>query len=110
MPKLARDGITKKKSKFHEDFNFERQHSVSYSLIALVGVLDMIYAFLLFWPANGFPIWLMVSLLQFYIPLSIFIRYLKMGLQYQRNHYLAAALILVAIAVNLCDLAMPGYN
>jgi hypothetical protein len=80
QPRLARDGFKKTKSRFHEDFNFERQHGVSYSVIFLVGVLDMTYAFLLFWPANGFPIWLMVSLLQFYIPLSIFIRYLKMGL------------------------------
>ena len=63
----------------------------------------------MFWPANGFPIWLMVTLLQFHIPLSVLFRHLKMGLAYRKLHYIAAVLIIISIVINLCDLALPEY-
>lgn len=75
----------------------------------LVGCLDMIYAFLLFWPANGFPIWLMISLLQLFIPLNMIIRYVKMELRFEKRHYIAGGVILSAIALNLIDFAFPDY-
>jgi len=76
----------------------------------LVGFLDMSYAFLLFWPANGFPIWIMVSLLQLFIPLNMLIRYITMELRFQRNHYIAGGIILAAIVLNLFDFAFPDYE
>lgn len=69
----------------------------------------MIYAFLLFWPANGFPIWLMVSLLQLFIPLNMIIRYFKMDLRFEKRHYIAGGIILAAILLNLLDFAFPVY-
>jgi len=76
----------------------------------LVGFLDMTYAFLLFWPANSFPIWIMVSLLQLFIPLNMLIRYLTMELRFQRNHYIAGGIILAAIVLNLFDFAFPVWQ
>jgi hypothetical protein len=32
-------------------------------VIALVGMLDMLYAFFLFWPANVIPVWMLLVLL-----------------------------------------------
>ena len=69
-----------KKTTMHEAFNIDRPHQVGVCIIILVGLLDMVYVFLLFWSANEFPIWLMVSLLQLFIPLNMLIRSGFMGL------------------------------
>ena len=75
----------------------------------LVGLLDMIYVFLLFWSANEFPIWLMVSLLQLFIPLNMLIRSAFMGLTFKTIHYVAAAVIIAAIGINLLDFTVGSY-
>ena len=46
-----------------EAFRLNKKQRLDYFTIAVVGMLDMAYVFLLFWSANGFPIWLMVTLL-----------------------------------------------
>merc|ERR1712166_780576 len=93
-----------------EDFNLDRQQNADDWTIMLVGFLDMTYAFLLFWPANSFPIWIMVSLLQLFIPLNMLIRYVTMELRFQRNHYIAGGIILAAIVLNLFDFAFPVWQ
>ena len=46
-----------------EEFRLNKKQSLDCFTITIVGMLDMTYVFLLFWSANGFPIWLMVTLL-----------------------------------------------
>lgn len=64
----------------------------------------MAYAFLLFWPANVMPVWLMVTLMQMFIPLKLFLSMYFNKLQYYPKHMLAAFGILVAVAVNIVNL------
>jgi hypothetical protein len=91
----------------HEMFSVERRgKSVKCTTILLVGLLDMIYAFLLFWPANGIPIWLMISLLQMFIPLNTFIRASYMNLRFNKVHYAAGGIILLAVVINLLGFAI----
>ena len=46
----------------HELFNIERP-SVSLCVVTFIGIIDMLYAFLLFWPANAIPVWLLITML-----------------------------------------------
>jgi hypothetical protein len=44
----------------------------------------MFYAFFFFWPANAVPMWLLVTLLQFFIPLNMFIRAYFLKMKFKR--------------------------
>ncbi len=66
--------------------------------------LDMLYAFFLFWPANMIPIWLLVSLLQFFIPLNMLFRSCCNGLKHFTTHVIAGFIILVAVVLNMIDI------
>lgn len=68
----------------------------------------MAYAFLLFWPANVMPVWLMVTLMQLFIPFKLFLSMYFNKLQYYPKHMLAAGGILVAVAINLVNLKDRG--
>lgn len=54
---------TKQKKRLHELYQLDRAPDVGYCIIAFVGVLDMFKSFLLFWPANVMPLWLLISVL-----------------------------------------------
>jgi hypothetical protein len=62
------------------------------------------YAFFLFWPANVVPIFMLVSLLQLFIPLSVFMRQCCIGLKHYKIHIVAAGVILVGILFSYIDL------
>jgi len=53
----------KQTKRLHELFNIERTPSVGTCVISFIGLLDMLYAFFLFWPANVIPIWLLITML-----------------------------------------------
>jgi len=65
----------------------------------------MLYAFFLFWPANMIPIWLLISLLQFFIPLNMFFRSCCIGLKHYLIHIVAGCIILGAIVINMIDIS-----
>jgi hypothetical protein len=95
----------------HEAFNLNRPpQDAATCLIIMFGLLDMVYVFLLFWSANEFPIWLMVTLLQLFIPLNMFIRSTFMGLTFKTIHYVAGGVIISAIALNLLDFTVTDYH
>lgn len=60
----------------------------------------MLYAFMLFWPANVLPIYLLVALLQIYIPLNILTRSLFMDSDQYAKHKLASVIIAAAVIFN----------
>jgi len=60
----------------------------------------MLYAFFLFWPANVLPLYLLIALLQIFIPLNIWMRLLIMQSEQHKKHNLAAAIIIIALVVN----------
>ena len=64
----------------------------------------MLYAFFLFWPANVIPIWLLCSLLQFFIPTNMIFRRC-IGLKHYKTHMLAGLIIFLAVILNIVDLA-----
>jgi len=64
----------------------------------------MVYAFLLFWPANVISPWLFITLLQFFIPLNLFFKSCVLKLKYTRVHFIAGFLILAGVAINLVGL------
>jgi hypothetical protein len=61
----------------------------------------MFYAFFLFWPANEISPWLVITLLQFFIPVNMFFGKCCTKLQYYRIHIMAALTILGGIAINM---------
>ena len=67
----------------------------------------MLYAFFLFWPANVIPIWLIITLLQLFIPLNLFLRSCCVGLKHYKIHIYASLIILVGVGINLGDLGVP---
>ena len=79
---------------------------MGWCIIGIIGALDMLYAFFLFWPANIIPIWLLCSLLQFFIPINMVIRRC-IGLKHYLTHVVAGLTILLAVVLNVVDLA--GY-
>ena len=66
--------VKKHQKRLHELYNIDRAPSVGLLVISLVGCLDMLKSFFLFWPANVMPLWLLVSLLQVFIPLNMILR------------------------------------
>jgi len=65
----------------------------------------MLYAFFLFWPANIIPIWLLITLLQFFIPLNMLFRSCCIGLKHYLIHVVAGFIILFAVVLNMIDIA-----
>lgn len=65
----------------------------------------MLYAFFLFWPANMIPIWLLISLLQFFIPLNMLFRSCCIGLKHYLVHVVAGCIILAGIILNMIDIS-----
>lgn len=94
------DGV----SHLHEVFKIERKTELGCCIFALIGVCDMFYAFFVFWPANTIPMWLLVTLLQFFIPLNMFIRHAAMKLKFHRMQLIAGVIIMIAVLVNFMDL------
>lgn len=64
----------------------------------------MLYTFLLFWPATVLPVLLLVTLLQFFIPMNMLFRAL-VGVQHYRVHIFATFIIVLAIVVGLFGVA-----
>lgn len=60
----------------------------------------MLYAFLLFWPATVLPILLLITLLQFFIPMNMLFRTL-MGLEHHKIHIVATSVIILATLISL---------
>lgn len=94
----------KKKStgdyQMHEIFNLDRSPKVGNCVIATIGAIDMARAVLLFWPANVLPLYLLITLLQIYIPLNYLMRQLVVGVKQHKKHTFAALTILLAVGVN----------
>ena len=101
---LTRMRKKKQKKRLHELFNIERTPQVGWCLIGVIGALDMLYAFFLFWPANMIPLWLLVSLLQFFIPLNMLFRSCCIGLKHYTMHVIAGFIILAAVILNMIDI------
>lgn len=53
----------KHKKRLHELYNVDRTPSVGFCVICLVGCIDILKSFFLFWPANVMPLWLLVCML-----------------------------------------------
>jgi hypothetical protein len=53
----------KQTKQLHQLFDIERAPEMNNCVIALVGMLDMLFAFFLFWPANVIPVWTLLVLL-----------------------------------------------
>mmetsp|Transcript_21402 Transcript_21402/g.26340 ORF Transcript_21402/g.26340 Transcript_21402/m.26340 type:complete len:273 (-) Transcript_21402:549-1367(-) len=93
------------KKRLHELFNIERTPNVGWCVIGIIGALDMLYAFFLFWPANMIPVYLLVALLQFFIPLNMLFRSCCLGLKHYAIHVIAGFVILLATILSMVDLA-----
>ena len=63
----------------------------------------MLYAYLLFWPAAVLPVLLMSTLLQFFIPVNMFLRSMT-GLRHHKRHLVAAVVIALAVGIGMCGI------
>ena len=64
----------------------------------------MLYAFFLFWPANVIPVYLLITLLQFFIPLNMLFRSCCIGLTHYTKHMVAGFIIAGSVILNLIDI------
>lgn len=99
----------KQTKRLHELFNIERTPSVGTCVISFIGLLDMLYAFFLFWPANVIPIWLLITMLQFFIPFNMLVRSCCIGLRHYKVHAFAGFIIFAAVCINLLDFTTTAY-
>ena len=68
-------------------------------------MFDMLYAFFLFWPANVIPVYLLITLLQTFIPLKMFFRTCCIGLKHHKRHILAGAIIIISVVISIMDIS-----
>ena len=90
-------------------FNIERAPEINNCVIALVGVLDMLYAFLLFWPANVIPVWMLLVLLQLFIPFQMLLRRAFIGIRHYNTHTIAGLIIFAAVCISMLDFTLPNF-
>lgn len=64
----------------------------------------MLYAFFLFWPANVIPVWLLVTFLQFFIPLNMLFRACCIDSKHYLTHIFAGFIITSAVILNMVDI------
>ena len=76
---LAQIKPKKAEKKLHKIFKLDRTPELGCFVVTIIGALDMLYAFFLFWPANILPYYLLISLLQIFIPLNLMMRSLAIG-------------------------------
>ena len=72
--------------------------------VIFVGLLDMAYAFCLFWPANVIPIFVLTCCMQFFIPLNTILGSLLCGRPQYKKHVWIALYIVAGIM-----LSFSGY-
>eukprot|EP00347_Sterkiella_histriomuscorum_P015447 403356997 len=94
----------KRDKRLHQMFNIQRTPSVGFCVVGFIGLLDMFYAFFLFWPANVMPIWLLIILLQLFIPLKFFCAICMHNLQFFKVHIYSALIIIIGIVLALISL------
>jgi hypothetical protein len=107
---MSRAGEQKQTKKLHQLFEIERAPDVNNCVIGLVGMLDMLYAFFLFWPANVIPVWMLLVLLQLFIPLNMLVRRGCLGLSHFKVHSMSALIILAAIGIAMLNFTTAGYQ
>lgn len=67
-----------------------------------ISILDMLKSFFLFWPANVMPFWLLISLLQLFIPINLFLRSCCIEeTRHYKIHWLSGLMILVGCILNM---------
>ena len=78
---------------------------ISYNLLFNIQyrILDLAKSFFLFWPANVMPYWLLISILQLFIPINLLFRTCCIeDTRHYKIHWLSALLIFVGVIVNMC--------
>lgn len=93
-----------------ELFEIERTPEVNNCVIGLIGLLDMFYAFFLFWPANVIPIWMLIVLLQLFVPFNMLVRSACIGLTHYKVHSIAGFIIFIAVALSFGNFATSYYQ
>jgi hypothetical protein len=97
--------VKKHQKRLHELYNIDRAPSVGLCVISLVGCLDMLKSFFLFWPANVMPLWLLVSMLQLFIPLNMILRSCCIQNVLHHNvHWLSALVIIIGCVLSVMTL------
>lgn len=100
----------KQTKQLHQLFDIERAPEMNNCVIALVGMLDMLYAFFLFWPANVIPVWMLIVLLQLFIPFQMLLRSACIGLKHYTTHSIAGLVIFAAVCIVMLDFTLPSFQ
>jgi len=72
--------------------------------VFLVGLMDMGYAFCLFWPANILPIFIIVCQMQLFIPLDTLFGKLICGKQEFMKHVIISVVILFGVGFSFVSM------
>ena len=90
----------KVEKKMHFMFELETVQSPPCFAIFFVGLLDMSYAFCLFWPANVLPIFVLVCQMQLFIPLNTLLGRCCCARPEYKKHILIAFLIITGAVLS----------
>lgn len=95
----------KHKKRLHELYSIDRAPKVGWCVIGFVGVLDMLKSFFLFYPANVLPMWLLICLLQLFIPLNMLLRTCCIDeVSQYKIHWLSSLTILLGCIISMFTL------
>ena len=73
-------------------------------------MLDMLYAFFLFWPANVIPVWSLLILLQLFIPFNMLLRSSCIGLEHYGVHTIAGVIVFAAVGISMLDFTTEYFK
>ena len=100
----------KHKKRLFELYNTDQEPTVNICVAVTVSIIDLLKAFFLFWPANAMPMWLLISLLQLFIPLNMLLKSFCIdGVQHHKIHWIAALIIMVGCIVNMVTLGHQDH-
>uniref|UniRef100_A0A7S3IV51 Uncharacterized protein n=1 Tax=Strombidium inclinatum TaxID=197538 RepID=A0A7S3IV51_9SPIT len=101
----------KHKKRLHELYNIDRTPRVGLCAISMIGLVDMLKAFFLIWPANVIPLWLLISLLQLFIPLNLMLRSCCIEeVSHKWVHWLMSLVILAGAIYNMFTMSESLAN
>jgi hypothetical protein len=108
---ISRLRTKKNEKKLHELYNIDRAPNPSWCIIIIVGILDMLKSFLLYWPANIVPLWMLVSMMQLFIPLNMILRSCCLESVFHYNiHWISGLIIFVGCIISLTTILFPEHE
>jgi hypothetical protein len=84
----------------HQLFDLDRVRAPPLAYVMFFGVVDMAYAFCLFWPASITPVLILVCQMQVFIPLDTIVGSLCCARSEYLRHLLLSVFIIIGVVIS----------